>query len=138
MIVLCSKCKAAFDSEEPKCPKCGSADRSIEISDFFAMFESRVGVENKLIYPGKHKFFHEVTVTPDFDRDTKQDVMVTRKYNRRRDRAPSEKMYDEEIKTKSGKVIKKASEPLIEHKGHGSDRKNRKKTDNSNGGDSDA
>lgn len=124
--VLCSKCKTAFDSKEPKCPECGSKDRFVAISDSFSLHESRIGVEDKLIYPGKHKFFYEVTVKPDFDRDTQQNVMVTRKYNRRRDRDPSEKMYVEEIRTTSGELIKEATDQLSEHRGHGSDRKNRR------------
>lgn len=127
MIVLCSKCKTAFDSEEPKCPKCGSADRFVGVLDSFTMHESRIGIKDERLYSGNHKFFCEVTVKPDFDRDTQQPVMVTRKYNRRKDRDPSEATYTEEIWTKSGEIIKRNTDKLSEHKGHGSDRKNRRK-----------
>lgn len=134
MIVLCSKCNATFGSNEPKCPNCGSEDRSIEVTDSFAMYESRIGLKNKLLYPGKRKFFCEVTVKPDFDHDTQQNVMVTRKYNRRRDREPSEETYVEEIRTKNGELIKRNTDVLSKHKGHGSDKKDGRNKNSNNGG----
>ena len=36
-MVLCAKCKTIFDSQEPKCPNCGSMDRDIEVFDSFDM-----------------------------------------------------------------------------------------------------
>lgn len=138
MIVLCLKCKATFDSQESKCPKCGSADRSIEVFDSTIMYESHTGVENELIYSGKRKFFYEEKVKPDFDRDTQQDVMVTRKYNRRRDCISLDGSYVEEIKTKDKKILKRKTGKLSEHQGHGDDRKNRQQKEAINGGDPDA
>ena len=139
MIVFCSnpKCNTAYESSEPKCPKCGSTDRSIEIPDSFTAYESLIGIIDKNLYSGDKKFFSELTVKPDFDRDTQQDVMVTRKYNRQEEYIASDGSYIEEIRDKDGNLIK---EPVIgklnEHKGHGCDRKNRKQP--VDGGDADA
>ena len=77
---------------------------------------------------GKSKFFYEVKTKPDFDRDTQQNVMVERTFDRREDKDS----YIEEIKTKSGEVIKRNTDKLSEHKGHGSD-----KTHPRNSGDDD-
>lgn len=129
MMVLCSKCKAAFDSKEPKCPKCGSADRSMEISDSFAAYESLVGIIDKQLYSGEKKFFSELRVKPSFNRDTQQDVMVSRKYNRPKECQGELGSYIEEIRDKDGKLIKITFDTLNEHIGHGSDRKNRRQQD---------
>ena len=130
MIVLCAKCKTMFDCQESVCPNCGSPDRNIAISDLFDMYEKHFGIQDLSgeTYSGKCKFFYEVKTIPDFDRDTQQNVMVERTFDRREDKDS----YIEEIKTKSGEVIKRNTDKLSEHKGHGSD-----KTHPRNSGDDD-
>ncbi len=130
MIVLCAKCKTMFDCQESVCPNCGSPDRNIAISDLFDMYEKHFGIQDLSgeTYSGKSKFFYEVKTKPDFDRDTQQNVMVERTFDRREDKDS----YIEEIKTKSGEVIKRNTDKLSEHKGHGSD-----KTHPRNSGDDD-
>ena len=130
MIVLCAKCKSIFDCQESVCPNCGSPDRNIAISDLFDMYEKHFGIQDLSgeTYSGKSKFFYEVKTKPDFDRDTQQNVMVERTFDRREDKDS----YIEEIKTKSGEVIKRNTDKLSEHKGHGSD-----KTHPRNSGDDD-
>ena len=130
MIVLCAKCKTMFDCQESVCPNCGSPDRNIAISDLFDMYEKYFGIQDLSgeTYSGKSKFFYEVKTKPDFDRDTQQNVMVERTFDRREDKDS----YIEEIKTKSGEVIKRNTDKLSEHKGHGSD-----KTHPRNSGDDD-
>ena len=119
-----------FDCQESVCPNCGSPDRNIAISDLFDMYEKHLGIQDLSgeTYPGKRKFFYEVKTKPDFDRDTQQNVMVERTFDRREDKDS----YIEEIKTKSGEVIKRNTDKLSEHKGHGSD-----KTHPRNSGDDD-
>lgn len=131
MIVLCAKCKTMFDCQESVCPNCGSPDRNIAISDLFDMYEKHFGIQDLSgeTYSGKSKFFYEVKTKPDFDRDTQQNVMVERTFDRREDKDS----YIEEIKTKSGEVIKRNTDKLSEHKGHGSD-----KTHPRNSGDDDS
>ena len=130
MLVLCSKCSTVFDCQEPKCTNCGSMDRDIGVFDSFDMYEKHIGVQDLSgeTYSGKSKFFYEVKTKPDFDRDTQQNVMVERTFDRREDKDS----YIEEIKTKSGEVIKRNTDKLSEHKGHGSD-----KTHPRNSGDDD-
>ncbi|WP_419011000.1 hypothetical protein [Dysosmobacter sp.] len=130
MMVLCAKCKTMFDCQEPVCPNCGSPDRDIAISDVLDMYQKHFGVQDLSgeTYSGKSKFFYEVKTKPDFDRDTQQNVMVERTFDRREDKDS----YIEEIKTKSGEVIKRNTDKLSEHKGHGSD-----KTHPRNSGDDD-
>ena len=120
MIVLCAKCKTMFDCQESVCPNCGSPDRNIAISDLFDMYEKHFGIQDLSgeTYSGKSKFFYEVKTKPDFDRDTQQNVMVERTFDRREDKDS----YIEEIKTKSGEVIKRNTDKLSEHKGHGSEK----------------
>ena len=120
MIVLCAKCKTMFDCQESVCPNCGSPDRNIAISDLFDMYEKHFGIQDLSgeTYSGKSKFFYEVKTKPDFDRDTQQNVMVERTFDRREDKDS----YIEEIKTKSGEVIKRNTDKLSEHKGHGCDK----------------
>lgn len=119
-----------FDCQESVCPNCGSPDRNIAISDLFDMYEKHFGIQDLSgeTYSGKSKFFYEVKTKPDFDRDTQQNVMVERTFDRREDKDS----YIEEIKTKSGEVIKRNTDKLSEHKGHGSD-----KTHPRNSGDDD-
>ena len=119
-----------FDCQESVCPNCGSPYRNIAISDLFDMYEKHFGIQDLSgeTYSGKSKFFYEVKTKPDFDRDTQQNVMVERTFDRREDKDS----YIEEIKTKSGEVIKRNTEQLSEHKGHGSD-----KTHPRNSGDDD-
>ena len=131
MMVLCAKCKTIFDSQEPKCPNCGSMDRDIEVFDSFDMHEKHFGVQDLSgeTYSGKSKFFYEVKTKPDFDRDTQQNVMVERTFDRREDKDS----YIEEIKTKSGEVIKRNTDKLSEHKGHGCDKTHRRNSGAGNG-----
>ena len=130
MIVLCAKCKTMFDCQESVCPNCGSPDRNIAISDLFDMYEKHFGIQDLSgeTYSGKSNFFYEVKTKQDFDRDTQQNVMVERTFDRREDKDS----YIEEIKTKSGEVIKRNTDKLSEHKGHGCD-----KTHPRNSGDDD-
>ena len=88
MLVLCSKCSTVFDCQEPKCPNCGSMDRDIGVFDSFDMYEKHIGVQDLSgeTYSGKSKFFYEVKTKPDFDRDTQQNVMVERTFDRREDK----------------------------------------------------
>lgn len=131
MMVLCAKYKTIFDSQEPKCPNCGSMDRDIEVFDSFDMHEKHFGVQDLSgeTYSGKSKFFYEVKTKPDFDRDTQQNVMVERTFDRREDKDS----YIEEIKTKSGEVIKRNTDKLSEHKGHGCDKTHRRNSGDGNG-----
>lgn len=132
MLVLCSKCGTVFDCQEPQCPNCGSKDRTVEVSDSADIYEYCIGIKDKNLYSGRHKYFFEITKRPDFDRDSQQSTMVTRRYNRRKDRDPSEITYIEEIRTKSGELIKINTDKIVDHKGHGCDKKKRR---HSGGGD---
>ena len=133
----CSNCGVGLNLEDTQCPHCGSKNRTMETSDSFEVFESLVGIIDKQLYSGKKKFFSELRVKPDFDRDTQQDVMVSRKYNRLERNRGKRGTYIEEIRDKDGKLIKKPVIGILnEHKGHGSDRKNRKQP--IDGGDADA
>lgn len=131
MMVLCAKCKTIFDCQKPMCPNCGSPDRDTIVSDSFAIYEKFFGVQDLSgeTYSGKNKFFYEVKTKPDFDRDTQQNVMVERTFDRREDRDS----YIEEIKTKSGEDIKRNTDKLSKHKGHGSDREHSKPDFDKNG-----
>ena len=131
MIVLCAKCKTMFDCQESVCPNCGSPDRNIAISDLFDMYEKHFGIQDLSgeTYSGKSNFFYEVKTKPDFDRDTQQNVMVERTFDRREDKDS----YIEEIKTKSGEVIKRNTDKLSEHKGHGCDKTHPRNSGGGNG-----
>ena len=130
-MVLCAKCKTMFDCKEPVCPNCGSPDRDIAISDVLDMYQKHFGVQDLSgeTYSGKSKFFYEVKTKPDFDRDTQQNVMVERTFDRREDKDS----YIEEIKTKSGEVIKRNTDKLSEHKGHGCDKTHPRNSGGGNG-----
>ena len=131
MLVLCSKCSTVFDCQEPKCPNCGSMDRDIGVFDSFDMYEKHIGVQDLSgeTYSGKSKFFYEVKTKPDVDLDTQQNVMVERTFDRREDKDS----YIEEIKTKSGEVIKRNTDKLSEHKGHGCDKTHPRNSGGGNG-----
>jgi len=134
--IYCPDCGTELKSEDTQCPQCGSKNRSIETSDSFAAYESLVGIIDEHLYSGEKDFFSEVDVKPDFDRDTQQDVMVSRKYNRLEECLGEPGSYIEEIKDKEGKLIKAPVIGILgEHKGHGSDRKNRKQPIDGGGSD---
>ena len=113
MLVLCSKCSTVFDCQEPKCPNCGSMDRDIGVFDSFDMYEKHIGVQDLSgeTYSGKSKFFYEVKTKPDFDRDTQQNVMVERTFDRREDKDS----YIEEIKTKSVRAWAQFACVILDH-----------------------
>ena len=106
-------------------------DRDIGVFDSFDMYEKHIGVQDLSgeTYSGKSKFFYEVKTKPDFDRDTQQNVMVERTFDRREDKDS----YIEEIKTKSGEVIKRNTDKLSEHKGHGCDKTHPRNSGGGNG-----
>lgn len=139
--MYCSNCGAKLTFNDLRCLKCGSLDKCIKASDSIAIDDIREHLRETLdkeLYSGKHKYSYEVKIKPDFDRDTQQSVIVTQTFNRRKDCDSAEKTYIEEIRTKSGELIKGSTDELSEHKGHGSDRKNRKRKDFTDGGGSDA
>ena len=136
-VVYCSNCGATLVSADLGCPICNSSNRfigmfdSVDVDDDRAHFRELL---DKMSYNGKHKYSYEVTIKPDFDIDTQQNVIVTRKFNRRNNLLLSEKTYTEEIYTRDGKLIKSNTDILVNHQEHGS----AKKKGNPLGGDSHA
>lgn len=123
--IFCKKCSTKLAPSDAKCPKCGSQDRFIDDSPFFPLDKLTFGLTDKGQQSGDHKYLYETTINPDFDRDTQQDTVVVRKYNRQN--ISVDGSYIEEVRTRDNRVIKKKVEKLSEHQGHGSGRKNRKK-----------
>lgn len=130
---FCLNCQIPLNSSDTTCPKCGSQNRFIGLVDSLLSIERKTCIQNKDLYSGSHKYFFEETVKKDYDFDTQQDTIATRRYNRRNDRGTEEKDYIEEIRTLSGELIKNNSDKLVNHIGHGCDKKN--SNDNIDNGD---
>lgn len=127
--IYCPDCGTELNVTDTQCPQCGSMNRTMEVSDSSVVYESLVGIIDKQLYSGEKKFFSELRIKPDFDRDTQQDVMVSRKYNRLEERQGELGTYIEEIRGKNGKFIKITYGILNKHIGHGNDRKDRRQQD---------
>lgn len=124
--IFCPKCSTKLDPASSKCPKCGSHDRFIDDSPAFPLDKVTLKIIEESHSKGK-KCLYETTIKPDFDRDTQQDTIVIRKFNKRKECIALEGSYVEEIRARDGKLIKKSVGKLVEHTGHGCDKKNRRK-----------
>lgn len=137
-LAICSHCGTVFDCSEPVCPKCGSNDRIISLEDCLCINDSEMKLKaevDKTIYDGGKKYAYEVTVKPNFDRDSQQKTIVVRYYARTEKMAFEKQTYVEKIWTLDGKLLKEKKEDLREHIGHGDDKKNKRLKA---GGDTDA
>jgi hypothetical protein len=75
----------------------------------------------KLFLPGIKRLMERVDSGESMYKKTGDWNVLVRKYNRIKNE------YSEEIKSKDEKIIKIVKEPLNQHKGHGSAKKNQKK-----------
>lgn len=116
-----------------QCPKCGSKNKLIHISESCDMYDFVTAFlkRDKRIYDGDHRFYEETRRKIGFDWDTQQPCIVYRKYDRTSDGIKSDRSYIERILTLKGELIKdkKAKECLLDHQGHGNakDKGNRKR-----------
>ena len=136
--IFCTKCSTKLAPSDSKCPKCGSPDRFIDDSPVFPLDKLTFGIIDKSQHSKKGRYLYETTIKPDYDRDTQQDTLVIRHFNRQKDCISIDGSYVEEIKTRDKKLLKVKTGKLSEHQGHGDDRKNRQHKDPINGGDPDA
>src|SRR5574341_186246 len=124
--VLCGNCRAQLD-EDPQapteqrkpCPSCGSLSRHVNlaVSDTVKLY-SKVNVKGKR--PGLKRPFIEQTVGDDLHRKTGRWMKFHRIIDRVRDWY-SERVTDPD----SGEIIHSSEEPLSEHRGHGSDKRDK-------------
>ena len=121
--IFCPKCSTKLSPSDSECPICGSHDRFIDDSPAFPLDKLTLRITEKTDSE-KKKCLYETTIKPDFDRDTQQDTVVIRRFNKRKECIALNGSYIEDIRTRDGKLIKRTVGKLSEHKGHGSDRKN--------------
>ncbi len=122
---FCTKCSTRLQASDLQCPNCGSYDRFIDSSPVFPLDKLTLGLIDKNIYSGKHKYAYEISIKPSYDLDTQQDVVVSRRFNRTQKNKSNEKTYLEEIMARDGKILKSNNDVLTKHKGHGSDKKDK-------------
>lgn len=127
--IFCKRCSTMLSPSDSKCPNCESKgyesyDRFINVSPTFPLSKLSFYLVDKDLHPGK---LYETYIKPSFDRDTQQDTIVIRFFNRRKECISLEGSYIEEVWTRDNKLLKKTVGKLIDHIGHGSDKKNRKK-----------
>jgi len=127
MIVECTGCKEQYDDNTTKtCPVCGSIEKTIYIR-----VEHTIGVKMKV--PGlnikgkkiklgnrkRYSFEHE------WNSEKRQANGSIVKYERKIDRVGN-RYYEHVEDCKTGEVRHHCDEPLSDHTGHGSDKKNKK------------
>lgn len=123
----CDECKnelderphLSFDARKP-CPFCDSKMRrySAIAEDGIEVHES---VDAESFPPGSKKWRQKTEMGDSLYRQTGEWNKLNRNYNRDTDE------YTEQIMDKEGNVIKNVKEPLSEHRGHGSAKKQKEK-----------
>lgn len=122
--IYCSDCCFLLEPESSglpraSCPKCGCMNQKIHLS-IFEKITVRIGLMMKSKRDGKRPHYESKSI-PDHNRDRGKLVHREQVIDREND-AYFERITDYE----SGEVIHEAKEPLSQHKGHGSDLKNKK------------
>jgi len=125
-IIVCSECGYEFNHESfgevstnPDCPSCGSTKYTIRvtIADPVSLFET---IKLKVRIPGRKPHYESVK-GDNLHRDSGIWMKLTRVIDR------AKNWYEETvINPDTGEVMHQTSEPLSQHKGHGSDKKNKK------------
>lgn len=123
--IFCTNCSQKLKPSDLKCPRCGSQNKFIDDAPLLPLDKITFRIVEK-DNSGGSKCLYETTIKPDFDRDTYQDTTVVRKFNKRKECVALYGSYIEDIWARGGHLIKRNIGKLSEHKGHGSDRKNRR------------
>jgi len=111
MSVSCLDCGFAFEEEDynKPCPKCGSRNRSITVTDQIKFHEVlKLGKKGATSRKHKHKFDEEITAGEKVGKDGKL-VSIERVIDRERD------VYRETVKDEQGKISVEKREKLSEH-----------------------
>ena len=110
------------DADRQPCPHCGSRSRKLDVG-----FDERMPFfEGTRIYQKRKRFGLVIDLFFGWA-PWKTAGDVVRKFRLiDRSRKPDPSWYKEKVVTRTGVVLKDVDEPLKNHKGRGSDRKNRK------------
>jgi hypothetical protein len=126
VVTFCADCKNPLNTSEDTpetrapCPKCGSTKRRHQLSAHIEGGGARIAMGLSAKHPGQKKPHVELKMGPSHSRQLDKPVEHERLIDRANDR-----YFEKVTNYESGELIHHADEPLSEHRGHGSAKKER-------------